>query len=229
MSRGERAESKAAAVQQTLEEGVQRIDGLMERVTNCINMKTTGGARPSSVLPEGRLLLGDLNNAMDYEMLEASGVTHVVNTASSMPYALAGDGGGPRGLSAVELYAQLGIDCLSFDADDTPSYPILDKHFEEAATFISAALSKPDSKVLVHCFAGQNCSAAVCVAYKLVAEKAGLLATVADVFEKRRLSTSFDPAGSTAGPTCIHILQNSGFREQLVSFAATRGLLEACR
>lgn len=82
-------------------------------------------------------------------------------------------------------------------------YPLLSKHSEEAFALIDAAIaSSPSAKVLVHCFSGQNRSAALCIAYLVAKRAERLVSAVKRLYTQR--------------PT---ILTNKWFRLQLVQLA----------
>lgn len=148
-----------------------------------------------------RLWLGSFFDAMDVEFLKGEGITHVVNCADRLP--------------RFETYTVKEADLRAWivlDADDDRDYPILERHLDTVTEFIDAALSEPDSKVLVHCRAGVNRSATLVLAYAaLVGSRgappsSGRLEAFTTVFEhvmERRPM----------------ILANEGFYKQLVDWA----------
>jgi protein-tyrosine phosphatase len=50
----------------------------------------------------------------------------------------------------------------SYDEDE---FPILIRHLQPLTTFVDDALTDPSATVLIHCFAGQNRSATLAIAY----------------------------------------------------------------
>eukprot|EP01064_Diplonema_japonicum_P023298 TRINITY_DN33735_c0_g1_i1.p1 TRINITY_DN33735_c0_g1~~TRINITY_DN33735_c0_g1_i1.p1 ORF type:complete len:305 (+),score=57.18 TRINITY_DN33735_c0_g1_i1:33-947(+) len=95
-----------------------------------------------------------------------------------------------------------------FEAEDIDEYPLLHMHLEEAAEFISS-VEKEKSVVLVHCYAGVNRSAAICVAYLVKYHRWPLTKALIHVHTQRPI-----------------ILSNQSFRDQLIRLAYEEGLLE---
>ena len=111
--------------------------------------------RATEIIP-GFLWLGDEDDAADTEWLEAQGITHILNCA----------GPSARGNTRNRVYFEL-------RAEDSPQYDLLGGHMATAQAFIDNARAgitgRPGlpSKVLVHCIAGVNRSAVICVAYMM--------------------------------------------------------------
>lgn len=58
---------------------------------------------------------------------------------------------------------------LKIDGEDNVDYPLIDAHLEECISFIERA--RADGKVFVHCVAGINRSASICVGYLIRQER----------------------------------------------------------
>jgi hypothetical protein len=222
---GQKAEAGAQRACEQLAEAKERIDGYISRIKEAMAFL---GAPQQADRSQGpaelsqHLFLGDIIDANDPPTLLRLGITEVVNCAESMPISLArGDapqmGSGADNAAppetALQLYARLNIGLHSFDADDDSSYALLDIHLADAYTFIDAAIDR-GGKVLVHCFAGQNRSAAICCAYLTLKQRRPLVSVVAEVFEKRK-----------AAAKGLHILTNDHFQRELVLMASSNGLL----
>eukprot|EP01063_Lacrimia_lanifica_P033296 TRINITY_DN5873_c0_g1_i1.p1 TRINITY_DN5873_c0_g1~~TRINITY_DN5873_c0_g1_i1.p1 ORF type:complete len:306 (+),score=66.95 TRINITY_DN5873_c0_g1_i1:700-1617(+) len=102
------------------------------------------------------------------------------------------------------LHAARGQAYHAFAAEDVDEYPVLDVHLDEACAFIASV----NGAVFVHCFAGVNRSATICVAYLMRQYRWPLSKAVAHVHARRPI-----------------VLTNLSFRKQLVRFAAREGLL----
>jgi protein-tyrosine phosphatase len=115
---------------------------------------------------------------------------------------------------------------LAFDALDQPEYDLLGQHFDAFSQFLEEARranrvvrklasrlrnstsSFITGQVFVHCQAGVNRSATLCVAYLMLLQQVSLVQAVEHCARLR---------------PCI--LRNEGFIEQLVVFASTHDCL----
>ena len=146
---------------------------------------------PVAILPH--LLLGDKYSAWDAERLHALGVTCVVNCADASAK-------GPLD------HAQLGLEYVMLDAEDSLGYDIL-QHRAAVADHVRRCRER-GGVCLLHCHAGINRSAALAVAQLMVSERLPLLEAVARCQQAR-------------GP----ILWNPSFRVSLVRLAREEALL----
>eukprot|EP00755_Sulcionema_specki_P034978 Sspe_Gene.104004::Locus_79880_Transcript_2_2_Confidence_0.500_Length_1044::g.104004::m.104004/K14165/K14165; atypical dual specificity phosphatase len=101
---------------------------------------------PTEILPG--LYLGGWTSGTDPDTLLRCNITHVVNAA-------AGEAG------RVE---RDGVTVLLLPAEDSPEYPLLDRHLEDVIAFIRTGLGG-GGRVLVHCMAGVSRSATLVAAY----------------------------------------------------------------
>lgn len=101
------------------------------------------------------------------------------------------------------------INYCGIDAEDSKSYQLLEMNWEEVYRFVESC-RLTNGRVLLHCRAGVNRSATLAIAYMMTLGQCPLLQVVREVFEKR--------------PS---ILTNTGFQEQLVTFAHEHNLLRA--
>ncbi len=147
---------------------------------------------PAELLPH--LLLGDASAAMDTELLNAMGISAIVNCASGA-------------VLTNRDYYDASFEYIEFEAEDHPDYDLLALHFDSTREFLDDCYHT-NRKALVHCAAGINRSATLCVAYYMVFGGVDLLAAVAHCFQKRPI-----------------ILCNESFINQLVRFAMARDLL----
>eukprot|EP00049_Salpingoeca_infusionum_P017778 m.354314 g.354314 ORF g.354314 m.354314 type:complete len:312 (+) comp16979_c0_seq1:99-1034(+) len=168
----------------------------VETVLEIVHAEATSNVRMTGELAEilPHVLLGDGLCAMDKQNLNALGVNYVVNCASGST------------LTSASFYDDH-YAYLSFDAKDAPEYHLLDQHFEEFEAFLDSCHVN-NSRALVHCAAGINRSATLCVAYFMVKTGSKLFDSVWHCVQAR--------------PT---ILKNHGFVFQLVLFAQEHGLL----
>lgn len=148
---------------------------------------------PSHLLPH--LYLGDGQHAMDQQLLANEGIDCIVNCATSST------------LTSESFYPP-SFSFHGLDALDQPDYDILSSHFDDFFNFVEHCRQQNRS-VLVHCQAGINRSAVLCVAYYMIATQTPLLQAVEQVARLRPV-----------------ILTNEGFIEQLVVFASDHDLLE---
>ena len=103
--------------------------------------------------------------------------------------------------SLREHYTGSGFEVLEEDADDAEGYGLLEKHFQSALQFLDD-MRRQGRRTLVHCFAGMNRSATICVAYLIVREEMGLTDAVQLLREKRGV-----------------VLKNRSFNRELVALA----------
>ena len=151
------------------------------------------------------LLLGDKRSARqllkpncpsDHVMIEAFGVTHILNVA------------GRSGLiEPTECAASSGIKTLQLSADDEEGYPIIARHLHAAKEFINDAKAT-GGRCLIHCVAGINRSGCLATAALMLDERLEVLDAVRRVKGARRM-----------------VLENWSFQEQLVELARKEGLL----
>jgi predicted protein tyrosine phosphatase len=143
-----------------------------------------------------RIWLRSMWDANDVDWLRRTGITHVVNCAQPNDRfeRVTARAAGIRGV-------------LVLDADDAPDYPILQLHSRAVKTFLDRVLSEPDAKVLIHCMAGVNRSAALVLAYAayhedIEVQRSKFLHIFEHVLKQRPI-----------------ILINDSFYEQLVQWA----------
>lgn len=117
------------------------------------------------------VFLGDMDAAMNTDLLSACGIDAIVNCASSSV------------LTSEEFYDG-SVDYISFQAEDLPSYDLLGLHFQETLEFLDRIASQ-DRRALVHCAAGINRSAALVVAYYMVKNHVRLIDAVQHCFHLR--------------------------------------------
>ena len=89
----------------------------------------------------------------------------------------------------------------AFNASDHEKYKIIKNNFKESCEFIEKAKNDNNSKILVHCVAGQNRSACIVVAYCAEKQNMTLIDAIEYVSSKRH-----------------GILMNRGFRHQLIQY-----------
>ena len=143
------------------------------------------------------IFVGSARHAEDLSTLRSLGVTAVLNLA-------------PGACDDPEdLFEDNGIAYLELDAEDFVGYPLFEMHLEAATAFVEQhATSNSGGKVLIHCFAGVNRSAAIAVAIIMLSGRKPLYEVVQACFERRPF-----------------ILSNASFRQQLVQLAAENDLL----
>jgi predicted protein tyrosine phosphatase len=137
--------------------------------------------------------LGAIEDAYSEEFLRTHGITHILNCADYVS-------------PAPAAFASMSFVHLQLPALDTMEYPLLQRHFAQAAVFLDVAAAR-GGKVLVHCVAGMNRSAALVAAYLLFRHHIPYHASL------KRMAL-FRP-----------ILSNAGFRHQLATFAQGLQLL----
>lgn len=172
------------------ERAAEVLQVLQDLLSNkCIIPPTTPG--PAAILPH--LLLGGVNDARNVEVLQAKGVTHVLNLA-----------GGEVVLGA-ELYEEKGIKYSEIVCQDTQEYDIM-QHYDHVAELAdAAAAADPPGVLFVHCYAGVNRSGTLCLAYHMLHTGTPLLQSAKLCKECR-------------GRICT----NTGFQLQLFDFARQR-------
>ena len=141
--------------------------------------------RDSSEIIAGFMWLGDASNAMDTEKLTSQGITGVVNCAALDT------------LTNREYY-QIEWKYTDYEASDDPDYNILDEHLDDFMAFMDECRGEK-RKVLVHCVAGINRSATLCIAYLVIRENMTLSEAIRHCFGARPI-----------------ILTNSSFVMQLI-------------
>ena len=149
-------------------------------------------ANPEKISDWG-LYVGGIKEVQNREMLERLSITAVVNAAPDV----------------IHIEHPKDWHILQIDAEDDPSYPLLETHLEAVTDFLEQQRAEKRS-VLLHCFAGMNRSAGLCAAYLMMKERLGLFRVVREMSEKRGW-----------------ILSNDGFLHQLVRLARAEGLLDA--
>ena len=153
---------------------------------------------PAELVPK-RLYLGGVEAAKNRPGLAALGVTTVVNCAPDTCARLTGE----------RYYDGLDVRYVEVGASDWMGYPLLERHTAEICKALAGAgEDEGDGRgaAFVHCFAGQNRSAALCVAWLIIEEKMHLLDAVRLVHGKRPV-----------------VLTNITFRLQLVHLAVSLG------
>lgn len=147
------------------------------------------------------LYLADRWTVRSVELLEAAGITSVLNAAG--PYAIPDE--------TLEEYERRGIRYKRIDAKDELGCKLLKNHWHEAYDFLRSSLYVPNGKCVVNCMAGLNRSGTIAAAYYMVTTRTPVLETVRHVRMRRS-----DMA-----------LCNAMFHQQLVALARTEGLLGA--
>ena len=113
------------------------------------------------------LFLGDKRSANNPQILEAFGITHVLNVA---------------GKYGATTHA--GVHHKHIHAEDEEGYPILSKHLGEASAFIHQARDEGGC-CLIHCQAGINRSGCIAVAELMLSEHLPVLDAIARVKKAR--------------------------------------------
>jgi len=126
-------------------------------------------AGPAHVMPH--VFLGDMDAAMNTELLASLGIDAIVNCAATSV------------LTSKEFYLD-DFAYVGFDAEDLPGYDLLGRHFEEMAGFLDT-VAVQERRALVHCAAGINRSAALVVAYYMVRANLRLPEAVKHCFQLR--------------------------------------------
>jgi dual specificity MAP kinase phosphatase len=142
------------------------------------------GRDPSEIIG-GFMWLGDASNAMDTDQLASEGITCVVNCAA-------------RDTLTTREYYPTEWKYTDYEASDDPDYNILDEHLDDFMCFMDECRGE-NRRVLVHCVAGINRSATLCIAYLVIREKMTLEEAIRHCFGARPI-----------------ILTNSSFVMQLI-------------
>jgi predicted protein tyrosine phosphatase len=150
---------------------------------------------PAEIAPW--LLLSDAVTAHDVETLTQRRVTHVLNMAG-------GD------CDTSHAARKVGAAYKRINSEDSPSYPLLSRHWREAFAFIQNAREDEtrDAVVLVHCVAGVNRSGLIAAAALMVNDGVDVVKAVERVKVARGT-----------------LLYNKGFQRQLVELAHEEGRL----
>lgn len=152
--------------------------------------------------------LGNAASVEDISKLQRLGITRVLNMAGQ--YALK--------RSTIRAYEKLGIEYMRISARDETDYPLLERDWEKAHSFLhwrqgAAHDTEKDvhrnNNVVVHCVAGMNRSALVVAADYMITCQKPVLEVVREIRRQR---------GNTA-------LSNPFFQEQLVALARISNLL----
>ena len=104
-----------------------------------------------------------------------------------------------RRVARARAFLGEGVDYAECDATDVEGYDVIEKHLENAVAFIR----RRKGPVLIHCFSGQNRSAALALGYLMTEQ--GL---------------SLEQALALAHPLRPLILSNESFRLQLLRLGA---------
>ncbi|XP_052785497.1 dual specificity protein phosphatase 12-like isoform X2 [Mya arenaria] len=139
-------------------------------------------------LIKDQLFLGNFTAGTDIDSLKEGGITHIITVDMIQHYY---PESGEAHIDPHHMY----INCM-----DLPSIDLLSK-FQECFDFIDEALTSPENKVLIHCFAGMSRSATIMIAYLMYKDGMGL-----------------DEAYATVKQLKPNIKPNPGFIEQLELF-----------
>ena len=121
----------------------------------------------SEIIP-GFMWLGDASNAMD---AETHGFNGIVNCAA-------------RDTLTNRDYYDPSWKYEEYTASDDPDYNILDEHLDDFVNFMDECRGE-NNRVLVHCVAGINRSATLCIAYLVIRERMTLSEAVRHCFAAR--------------------------------------------
>ena len=154
------------------------------------------------------LFIGNHKAALSVSYLSSLGITHLLNCAHP----------GPEEAMSVEVNEEelrrANIEYLGLQLADE-SYQAISPVFERSGDWINAALSRPDSKVLVNCWAGISRSATVSLAF-LVSKRRGRATSNIFVQIKHRKLTLVQAIREVKSMRDIN--PNRGFLKQLVDF-----------
>ena len=178
----------------------------IQAITHKLQIEDMPIGVPVEIIP-GKLYIGDAQCVRENykKCLQKHNISAVLNIA-----AVEGTPADPKYLAAEWKEAKERGTFLykAISADDHPTYPLLENHWQEAEQFIVEA-HRMDRPTLVHCVAGQNRSALIVCAYYMVHTQTTLVKTVEHV----RLHRGTE------------VLKNIGFKWQLVQMARRQGLL----
>jgi len=153
------------------------------------------GEQPAKLL--NWLYLGDLQEALDFELLARHGITAVLNLINWWELGARL----PPDTDLPSLYDSHSIQFLEADSEDRLFFEIVEKSWPESEDFLKTC-QEEGRRVLVNCKAGHNRSACICVCWLIVHGGMSLIEALQWVQEKRGT-----------------ILSNHGFRLQLVRLA----------
>eukprot|EP01084_Bolivina_argentea_P082265 148950_1 len=138
---------------------------------------------------EGFLWLGGIDSAYNIESMKELGINYVLNCASD----------------DIDInYEEHSIELYAIKAKDSLDYNIM-KEMEQCIKFINKCKNN-NGKILIHCVAGRNRSAAVCCAY-LIYNEMTIIEAYKMILNKRKLFGTLLP------------LKNDNFVRQLMDFA----------
>jgi hypothetical protein len=146
---------------------------------------------------QNELFLSDSRGVLNTSNLTKLGITHVLNV-----------GGGMAAFLPPEAYKEAGLEYhMINNTRDEGTYPMLEKHWEEAKSFLEAS-----DCCVVHCLGGENRSVLIATAYYMIHTNTPLLETIDHCCKK------------VGGE---RFLTNPGFQQQLVALARYERLLES--
>eukprot|EP01043_Picozoa_sp_COSAG02_P016110 COSAG02_NODE_702_length_18327_cov_85.154597_10_plen_223_part_00 len=150
--------------------------------------------------------LGNFEHARDRQWLARAGIAAVLNCAPDVCRLSAREvpevqseqtSSAAQRVTRANAFYGPGVEYAECDATDCEGYPIVERHLKEAIAFISE--QKQRGPVLIHCFSGQNRSAALALGYRMATQK-----------------LTFQQALSIVHPLRPIILSNESFRLQLL-------------
>ena len=170
----------------------------LDREINVVNAACRKYTAPPITQLNEHLFIGGFPTNETLDLLRDQNITHIINCCS----------GEKRSTDSESLFHVAHI-----NARDDPDYYILHHHFDSFLSLVDE-VTRGHGKVFVHCYAGVNRSAALCVAYLM--ERCGM-----DPIESVRL---FRKQGRMV------VLDNQQFRQQLVQhfFYMRPDLLRTC-
>ena len=173
-------------------EVVSKWMGLLAEVLVC-DWSDSDKVRSAAQVTE-HLQVGSFNNAKASTV--EGGVSAILNCAASV-----------CGNNAEDC-KEKGQRYHQFEAEDEDDYPLLHYHLKEATEYLQQA-EKEGLCVMIHCYAGVNRAATICIGYLVQSLRYPLLKAVRHVHALRPI-----------------ILHNKTFREQLILLAHEEGLLQ---